>query len=109
MMGLWKGLSPVNTFFRDRYFPTEPGDIYAADKVLCEYQDGDHGMAPFMVDRADPIPVARQGYEIHDYAPTKLSQSRMLTIDDASPFRWLHKCKSCAVAPLSAAYFCYKR
>ncbi len=82
MMGLWKGLSPVNTFFRDRYFPTEEGDIYAADKVLCEYQDGDHGMAPFMVDRADPIPVARQGYEIHDYAPTKLSQSRPLTIDD---------------------------
>ena len=82
MMGLWKGLSPVNTFFRDRYFPTEPGDIYAADKVLCEYQDGDHGMAPFMVDRADPIPVARQGYEIHDYAPTKIAQSRMLTIDD---------------------------
>lgn len=82
MMGLWKGLSPVNTFFRDRYFPTAPEDIYAADKVLCEYQDGDHGMAPFMVDRADPIPVARQGYEIHDYAPTKLSQSRMLTIDD---------------------------
>ena len=82
MMGLWKGLSPVNTFFRDRYFPTEAGDIYAADKVLCEYQDGDHGMAPFMVDRADPIPVARQGYEIHDYAPTKIAQSRMLTIDD---------------------------
>ena len=82
MMGLWKGLSPVNTFFRDRYFPTEAGDIYAADKVLCEYQDGDHGMAPFMVDRADPIPVARLGYEIHDYAPTKIAQSRMLTIDD---------------------------
>ena len=82
MMGLWKGLSPVNTFFRDRYFPTEAGDIYAADKVLCEYQDGDHGMAPFMADRADPSPVARQGYEIHDYAPTKIAQSRMLTIDD---------------------------
>ena len=52
MMGLWKGLSPVNTFFRDRYFPTEAGDIYAADKVLCEYQDGDLGMAPFMVDHS---------------------------------------------------------
>ncbi len=82
MMGLWKGLSPVNTFFRDRYFPTEPGDIYASDKVLCEYQDGDEGMAPFMVERADPIPVARQGYEIHDYAPTKIAQSRPLTMDD---------------------------
>ena len=54
MAGLWKGLSPVNTFFRDRYFPTEAGDIFKADKVLCEYQDGDTGMAPFMVERADP-------------------------------------------------------
>ena len=82
MAGLWKGLSPVNTFFRDRYFPTEAGDIYKADKVLVEYQDGDHGMAPFMVDRADPIPVARRGYEIHDYAPVYISQSRPLTADD---------------------------
>ncbi|MGN1370195.1 MAG: major capsid protein [Aristaeellaceae bacterium] len=82
MMGLWKGLSPVNTFFRDRYFPTEAGDIYAADKVLVEYQDGDHGMAPFMVERADPIAVGRIGYEIHDYAPTCIKQSRPLTLDD---------------------------
>jgi len=82
MMGLWEGLSPVNTFFRDRYFPTEEGDIFAADKVLCEYRDGDHGMAPFMVERADPIAVARQGYEIHDYAPTCIKQSRPLTMDD---------------------------
>jgi len=82
MMGLWEGLSPVNTFFKDRYFPTGAGDIYAADKVLVEYQDGDHGMAPFMVERAEPIPVARQGYEIHDYAPVCIKQSRQLTIDD---------------------------
>ncbi|MBR3239147.1 MAG: major capsid protein [Oscillospiraceae bacterium] len=82
MAGLWKGLSPVPSFFKDRYFPTEAGDIYAADKVLVEYQDGDHGMAPFMVERADPIAVARQPYEIHDYAPLYLSQSRPLTADE---------------------------
>lgn len=82
MMGLWEGLSPVPTFFRDRYFPTEAGDIYAADKVLCEYRDGDHGMAPFMVDRAEPIAVGRQGYEIHEYVPTKIAQSCPLTLDD---------------------------
>ena len=81
MAGLWRGLSPVNTFFRDRYFPTEAGDIFKADKVLCEYQDGDTGMAPFMVERADPINVARRGYEIHDYAPVCLKQSRNLTAD----------------------------
>lgn len=82
MLGLWEGLSPVHTFFRDRYFPTEAGDIYAADKVLVEYRDGDHNMAPFMVESAEPIPVGRIGYEIHDYSPTKLAQSCPLTLDD---------------------------
>lgn len=82
MAGLWRGLSPVTTFFRDRYFPTEAGDIFKADKVLVEYQDGDHGMAPFMVERADPINVSRQGYEIHDYSPVCIKQARNLTADD---------------------------
>ena len=82
MAGLWRGLSPVTTFFRDRYFPTGAGDIYAADKVLVEYQDGDYGMAPFMVERANPINVSRQGYEIHDYEPVCIKQSRNLTADD---------------------------
>ena len=81
MAGLWEGLSPVNTFFRDRYFPTLPSDIYAADKVLVEYRDGDNGRAPFMVEGADPINVKREGYQIHDYAPLNISQSRNLTAD----------------------------
>lgn len=81
MAGLWEGLSPVNTFFRDRYFPTAPQDIFAADKVLCEYRDGDNGRAPFMTLDADPINVKRSGYELHDYAPTCIKQSRNLTAD----------------------------
>ena len=81
MAGLWEGLSPVPTFFRDRYFPTGAGDIYAADKVLVEYKDGDNAMAPFMVEGADPINVKREGYEIHEYSPTYVSQSRDLTAD----------------------------
>ena len=81
MAGLWEGLSPVNTFFRDRYFPTGAGDIFAADKVLCEYRDGDNGRAPFMTLDADPINVKRSGYELHDYAPTCVKQSRNLTAD----------------------------
>ena len=32
---------PQQTFFRDRYFPTGEGDIFAADKVLTEYRKGD--------------------------------------------------------------------
>ncbi len=81
MAGLWEGLSPVNTFFRDRYFPTTPEDIYSSNKVLVEYRDGDNGRAPFMVLEADPINVKREGYEIHDYEPTCIKQSRNLTAD----------------------------
>ena len=81
MAGLWEGLSPVPSFFRDRYFPTNPGDIFAADKVLVEYRDGDYGMAPFMVESADPINVCRPGYEIHDYSPVNIKQARNLTAD----------------------------
>ncbi len=81
MAGLWEGLSLAPTFFRDRYFPTAPSDIFAADKVLVEYRDGDNARAPFMVEGADPINVKREGYEIHDYAPLNISQSRNLTAD----------------------------
>ena len=81
MAGLWEGLSPVPSFFRDRYFPTGAGDIYAANKVLVEYRDGDNAMAPFMVMGSDPINVKREGYEIHEYEPTYVSQARNLTID----------------------------
>lgn len=82
MLGLWRGLSPVPSFFKDRYFPTAPTDIYDSDKVLVEYQEGDTQMAPFMVERAEPIKVGRQGYEIHEYAPTMIANKRMLTLDD---------------------------
>ena len=81
MAGLWEGLSPVNTFFRDRYFPTAPQDIFASNKVLVEYRDGDNGRAPFMVMGTDPINVKREGYEIHDYEPLYMSQARNLTVD----------------------------
>lgn len=82
MLGLWRGLSPVASFFKDRYFPTTPADIYDADKVLCEYQDGDNQMAPFLVERAEPFAVGRQGYEIHEYSPTMIGNKRVLTLDD---------------------------
>lgn len=81
MLGLWEGLSPVNTFFRDRYFPTEPSDIFKTKKVLVEYRDGDHGVAPFMMQNADPINVTRGGFQIHDYAPVCIKQGRLLTVD----------------------------
>lgn len=82
MLGLWEGLSPVESFFKDRYFPTGAGDLFKSDKILCEYRDGDHMRAPFMVDRAEPIAIERRGYELHEYEPTKIAQKAALTIDD---------------------------
>ena len=82
MAGVLKELSPVVSFFKDRYFPTGAGDIFAADKVLVEFQDGESKMAPFMVERSEPIAVGRLGYQIKEVAPSYINRSRVLTIDD---------------------------
>ncbi len=75
---------PKTTFFRDRYFPTEAGDIFKADKVLTEYRKGDRKMACFVAPRVGDIPLARRGYEIHEYQPAYIGLSRYLTVDELS-------------------------
>ncbi|MCM1439164.1 MAG: major capsid protein [Roseburia sp.] len=70
------------TFFKDRYFPTEDGDIFAADKVLAEYKRGDRKMAPIVSPRAGDIPMDRMGYEVSEYQPAFIAPSRVLTMDD---------------------------
>ncbi len=82
MMAITEEIVPETKFFRDRYFPTEAEDIFAADKVLTEYRKGDRQMACFVAPRAGDIPVDRRGYEIHEYQPAFIAPSRLLTIDD---------------------------
>lgn len=83
MAGMVQEIVPQMTFFRDRYFPTKDGvDIFAADKVLVEYMDGDRRLAPFVVPRAGDIPIGRKGYEVHEFAPPHILPSRILTLDD---------------------------
>ncbi len=72
------------TFIKDRYFPTEEGDVFAADKVLAEYRKGDRKMAAFVSPQAGDIPVDRIGYEVHEYQPAFIAPSRLLTMDDLS-------------------------
>ena len=48
LMAVQKRIVPKQTFFRDRYFPTEEGDIFSSNKVLTEYMDGDRKMAAFV-------------------------------------------------------------
>jgi len=82
MAAITEEIVPIPTFFRDRYFPTEAEDIFAADKVLTEYQRGDRKMACFVAPRVGDIPVERGGYEVHEYQPAYIAPSRLLTIDD---------------------------
>lgn len=82
LIALTEEIVPPASFFRDRYFTTGEGDIFAADKVLTEYRKGDRKMAAFVSSRANDIPIERRGYEIHEYQPAFIAPSRPLTIDD---------------------------
>ena len=57
LMAIVEEIVPKQTFFKDRYFPTGDGDIFASDKVLTEYRKGDRKMAAFVSDRAGDIPM----------------------------------------------------
>lgn len=82
LMAITEEIVPQQTFFKDRYFPTGEGDIFACDKVLTEYRKGDRKMAAFVSARAGDIPMDRRGYEIHEYQPAFIAPSRLLTLDE---------------------------
>ena len=82
LMAVQKRIVPKQTFFRDRYFPTEEGDIFSSNKVLTEYMDGDRKMAAFVSPRVGAIPMERTGYEVHEFEPASIGVSRPLTSDD---------------------------
>lgn len=73
---------PTTTFFKDRYFPTGAGDIFAQEKVLTEYRKGDRKMAAVVSPRAGDIPIERRGYSMHEYEPVFIAPSRLLTVDE---------------------------
>ncbi len=83
LAGVVLEIVPQATFFRDRYFPTNPAvDIFAADKVLVEFMEGDRRLAPFVVPRKGDIPIGRKGYEVHEFEAPYIAPSRFLTLDD---------------------------
>ena len=75
LMAIMEEVVPNTFFFRDRYFPTGEGDIFAADKVLTEYRKGDRKMAAFVSERIGDIPMDRIGYEIHELQPAFIGTS----------------------------------
>lgn len=82
LLAIMEEVIPETFFFKDRYFPTEAGDIFNADKVLTEYRKGDRQMAAFVSSRIGDIPVERRGFEIREYQPARIAPSRLLTIDE---------------------------
>lgn len=82
LQAITEEIVPPATFFKDRYFKTEEGDVFAADKVLTEFRKGDRKMAAFVSDRVGDIPMDRAGYAIHEYQPAFIAPSRILTLDD---------------------------
>lgn len=82
LIAIMEEVVPSAFFFRDRYFPTGEGDIFAADKVLTEYRKGDRRMAAFVSERVGDIPMGRIGYEIHELQPAYIGVSRLLTVDE---------------------------
>lgn len=82
LMAIMEEVVPETFFFRDRYFPTGEGDVFAADKVLTEYRKGDRKMAAFVSERIGDIPMDRIGYEIHEFQPAFVGVSRLLTVDE---------------------------
>ena len=82
LMAIMEEVVPNTFFFRDRYFPTGEGDVFAADKVLTEYRRGDRKMAAFVSERIGDIPMDRIGYEIHELQPAFVGVSRLLTTDE---------------------------
>lgn len=81
MMGMVSTIAPRQTFFRDRYFPTGPADLFSTNKVLLEYEDSNQKMACFVADKAGDIPVARDEYDVMEFAPPRVAPSRLLTVD----------------------------
>ncbi|MCM1299278.1 MAG: major capsid protein [Firmicutes bacterium] len=82
MMAIVEQVAPESFFFKERYFPTAAGDIFKSDKVLVEYRKGSRKMAAFVTPRLGTIPVERRGYEIHEFEPAYVGNSRALTGDE---------------------------
>ena len=59
LMAITEEIVPQQTFFKDRYFPTGEGDIFACDKVLTEYRKGDRKMAATRSTSISPLSSLR--------------------------------------------------
>lgn len=83
LQAITEEIVPETMFFSKRYFTTGREDIFEKDKVLLEYKRaGKRKMAHFVADRGGAIPVERGGYEMAEFRPAYIAESRLLTVDE---------------------------
>ncbi len=83
LQAITEDITPEAMFFSERYFTTGREDVFAQDKVLVEYKRaGKRKMAHFVADRGGAIPVERGGYEMAEFRPAYIAESRSLTVDE---------------------------
>lgn len=76
--------TPVTSFLRDRYFPTDEDSLFVEEEVIVEFKDSTgHKMAPVVLPRKGSISIEREGYSTHRMEPPLVAPSRFLSIDDA--------------------------
>jgi len=73
-------IMPVNTFFRDTFFPGE--DTFPEETVLVDFRKGRRKMAPFIAPRSKGLTIEREGYRTDKYTPPKMAPQRPITVDD---------------------------
>ena len=85
LQSIHEKIKPEAMFFSERYFTTSKNDIFTTDKVLVEYKRaGQRKMAHFVPERGGAIPVERDGYEMSEFRPAYIAESRSLTVDELS-------------------------
>lgn len=82
MLAAVHDLPVQQTFFKDRYFPTDDAmDIFGTTRVLADYMQGGNKKAPFVLPRIGGIPVEREGFSTFDLEPMNIAISMPLTLD----------------------------
>ena len=82
MLAAVRELPLEGTFFKSRYFPTNPmTDVFGTSEVFIDYMKGNRKMAPFVVPRIGGVAVMRDGYSTFTIEPPNISLTMPLTLD----------------------------
>jgi hypothetical protein len=77
-----ESITPEQTFFKQRYFPTNPSfDVFGTSKVLIDFREEGQKMAPFVLPRIGSLSVGRESFSTYELEPPFIAPSLPLTLD----------------------------